>query len=393
MSPKRMLILSFHYTPDLSACSFRTESLVEHLSVTYPNVEIDLVTTFPSRYVSYCPSCIEDDSHSNVKIHRVELPLVSFGLGFVSEALSFSFFAMKAKSYTQNKDYDLVFGTSAKLATATLARVLAKKKSAKLYLDIRDLFVDNIQDMFSRTFSFVFLPLFKMLEAYTFKGADRLNIVSDGFLSHVGKHVSDERLRSFTNGIDDDFSLLEEKEPASKTLNIVYAGNIGRAQSLEKIIPYLAEYSDLDVQITIVGDGRNIIQLVSLLTERNIKNVTIDTPVSRKELVQYYQKADVLFLHLDDFECLTRVIPSKVFEYAATGLPMLCGVSGYTKQFIETNIPNALTFIPNDVEDCVKHLNSLTLGITKRDEFCHHYSRHKIMQAMTKDIGDVLYSS
>ncbi|MGF1721655.1 glycosyltransferase family 4 protein [Vibrio kyushuensis] len=392
MNPKRLLILSFHYTPDLSACSFRTEALVKHLSEAYPDVEIDLVTTFPSRYVSYCPSCADGSPYPNVNIYRVEVPFIYTGVGFVSEMLSFSYFAAKAKAHVKSRDYDLVFGTSAKLATATLARFLANKKSAKLYLDIRDLFVDNIKDMFPRFFGAVFLPVFKKIEFYTFKDVDRLNIVSDGFLAHVGKYVSDERLRSFTNGIDENFTQLPDRPRYCQSINILYAGNIGRAQSLEKIIPKLASIEGLSINITVVGDGRNAKQLEIILSERNIQNVTLHRPVSRNELIQYYQQADILFLHLDDCECLTRVIPSKVFEYAATGLPMLCGVNGYTKEFIEQNIPNAITFRPNDVDDCVQNFKALSLGITKREEFSYKYSRRKIMQAMTKDIGDVLYS-
>ena len=69
-------------------------------------------------------------------------------------------------------------------------------------------------------------------------------------------------------------------------------------------------------------------------------------PVKRDELIEIYQSADVLFLHLNDFDAFKKVLPSKIFEYAATGKPIWAGVAGYAAEFITSKIENSAVFFP-----------------------------------------------
>ena len=47
-----------------------------------------------------------------------------------------------------------------------------------------------------------------------------------------------------------------------------------------------------------------------------------------------YDKASILFLHLNDYEAFYKVLPSKIFEYATTGKPIIAGVNGFAKDVI-----------------------------------------------------------
>jgi hypothetical protein len=49
--------------------------------------------------------------------------------------------------HVANRDYDLVLATSSRLMTAALGALIARRKRARLYLDIRDIFVDTIGDV------------------------------------------------------------------------------------------------------------------------------------------------------------------------------------------------------------------------------------------------------
>ncbi|HCG7066416.1 glycosyltransferase WbuB [Vibrio parahaemolyticus] len=392
MVVKRLLILSYYYEPDLSACSFRTTALVRHLTEKYPELEIDILTTLPSRYSSYRPTDVSSIEQSNVHVHRIAVP--EFNVGLKGELISGLYYYRQVMKFTKGKHYDLVYGTSSKLATATLAKRIASQTSARVFLDIRDLFVENIRDMFNPMLSRMLLPTFKLVEKYTLSNVDRVNIVSEGFRQHIERYVDSNKISVFTNGIDCSFIPLDKPQyhrPKGTTIRLVYAGNIGRAQALEKIIPKLAKRLKNNIEITIIGDGRKNAKLISVLQSAKLTNVIVHPPVPRDELLNYYSHADVLFLHLDSCACLEHVIPSKIFEYAATGLPLLCGVQGYTKQFIEQNVSNAKVFIPNDVEHCITQLKSLNLKQITRTDFIQQFSRNNIMNGMTKEIGRLLY--
>jgi glycosyltransferase involved in cell wall biosynthesis len=109
--------------------------------------------------------------------------------------------------------------------------------------------------------------------------------------------------------------------------------------------------------------------------------------MSRTNLIAEYQGADVLFLHLNDYEAFTRVLPSKVFEYAALGKPIWAGVAGYAADFIRGQVTNAAVFPPCDADAALRALDTLVLRAAPREEFVRRYARRDIMRRMAKDIA------
>lgn len=81
-----------------------------------------------------------------------------------------------------------------------------------------------------------------------------------------------------------------------------------------------------------------------------------------------------------------KVIPSKLFEYAATGKPILAGLEGYSKAFTLNHIPNACVFAPGNADAAVAALARLRLSATDREAFLRAYSRSTIQQRMAFDI-------
>ena len=99
-----------------------------------------------------------------------------------------------------------------------------------------------------------------------------------------------------------------------------------------------------------------------------------------------YKKADILFLHLNDYEINLSARPSKIFEYAAIGKPILAGVAGDPKNFMNQNVENSETFDPCQADQAYQAVQKLKLEHTDRYEFIKQYSRSSIMKLMTKSI-------
>jgi len=107
--------------------------------------------------------------------------------------------------------------------------------------------------------------------------------------------------------------------------------------------------------------------------------------VGREDLIRFYRQSDYLFLHLNDCAAFEKVLPSKIFEYAATNKPIIAGVSGFAGKFISDNVENAAVFKPCDHEDFLRKLKSLTNEGKKRDEFVKQYTSSFIMRQMAHD--------
>ena len=80
----RILILTFYYSPDLSAGSFRTTALVKELQkIAKPDDKIDVITTMPNRYGSFSDVALEYEEEKNLKINRINLG--SHKSGFIDQ--------------------------------------------------------------------------------------------------------------------------------------------------------------------------------------------------------------------------------------------------------------------------------------------------------------------
>jgi Glycosyl transferase 4-like domain/Glycosyl transferases group 1 len=387
----RLLLLSFYFRPDLSAGSFRASALVDALLQLLPaGSSLDVVTTAPNRYSTFAHAAAEVETLGAATVRRIVLPPHRSDLWGQSRA--FLHYARCANRYAANTHYDLVIATSSRLMTAALGAWIARRTSSRLYLDIRDIFVDTIGDVFPRV-SAVLRPLLSILERWTMRRADRINLVSHGFEGYFRARYPDRSYTWFTNGIDDEFLHAEwSREQSSighRPLLVLYAGNIGEGQGLHAILPELALRLQGRVQFQVIGDGGRRGLLLERLRQAGAHNVEVLPPVARPVLLKSYRDADVLFLHLNAHAAFEKVLPSKIFEYAATGKPIWAGVGGYAARFITTEVSNAAVFPPSNVGEAIKALDTLTLNAQPRRVFIARYARQHIAKAMAKDIVDL----
>jgi len=384
----KVLLLSFYFKPDLSAGSFRNTALVESLLRTLPaDSEVHVVTTLPNRYAGYSAGAPEEEVAQNLTIKRVRLPAHESGM--IDQSRAFLAYSKKVEQFVRNKEYDMVFASSSRLMTAALGAKMARQLEAPLYLDIRDIFVDTIKDVLPRKLAWLMKPLFGAVERWTISRADRLNVVSAGFLPYFESRYPKVSKVVFTNGIDDEFlRVVPEVSQArdSEIVEVVYAGNIGEGQGLHNIIPQLAKKMEGRVKFRLIGGGGRIRQLEDAITKAGCTNVVLEPPVAREELIEIYKNADVLFLHLNDYDAFCKVLPSKLFEYGALGKPIWAGVAGYAANFVKENLDNAEVFSPCADAEAVEAFNRLEIIDKPREQFVTQFSRKAIMDEMAEDI-------
>ena len=234
-------------------------------------------------------------------------------------------------------------------------------------------------------------PLFSIIEKFTINRAKHVNLVSAGFEDYFVSRYKKSSLSFFTNGIDDEFlraPIISKPciENSDSTINILYAGNVGEGQGLHHIIPQVAQRLSGKVKFKVIGAGGRLTLLSSELTNSGVENVEIAPPMNRMELIHEYQNADVLFLHLNDYDAFKKVLPSKLFEYGAVGKPILAGVAGYAAKFVNENIDNAEVFSPCSIEGAIDGLFKLNMGTKLRGNFVKQYARENIMKEMAANI-------
>ncbi|MEO6691535.1 MAG: glycosyltransferase family 4 protein [Saprospiraceae bacterium] len=386
--PNTILYLSYYFEPDLGAGSFRNTALVRKVSeLMKADDRILVLTTMPNRYANINQAALEHEIIGNLEIRRISVPRNSDS--FLEQINSFLKYRKEVKKFTKGMKFDLVFASSSKLFTGYLAYRIASADKTKFYLDLRDIFAENLKELIPRFGIGHILSFFvkTFFERPCIKYATHLNLNSAGFINEFS-YRDKETISFFPNGIDDFF--IGHKQSATiqeSPIVITYAGNIGEGQGLEKIIPPLAKKLGDKYLFKIIGSGSSVAKLQSEIDRLALKNVIIYPPVVRKELLKFYQNSHYLFLHLNDYKSFEKVIPSKVFEYAAFNIPILAGVAGFPAQFIQAEIKrNCFVFKPCDVDAIYTYLVTSHYDLAENTEFVEKFKRENITTELAKSI-------
>lgn len=388
----RILFLTYYFRPDLCAGSFRNSSLFEALKEQLGEGDfVHVITTVPNRYGTYSVDGEKVEEGEHFRIDRVTVPMHASGM--VEQAKAFVSYYKGTMNIIRNQHYDLVFASSSRLFTAFLGKRCAAKSHCPLYLDVRDIFTDVMKDIFKNR-KMIQVPsgwLLNAIEWYTFRNATHINLISGGFKDYFKKYPRPS-YSYYSNGVDEEF--VEAGKIGSvdkgKPFIITYAGNIGSGQGMEKIIPEAALRLGADYIFRIIGDGGTRKILEARLKELHVENVELLNPMARKDLIRYYQESTFLFVHLNDLEAFTKVLPSKIFEFGAFDKPIIAGVSGFAAEFVRENVSNCILFKPTDVNEFVGQMKNYQLNFERREEFLSNFARKEIDKRLAESILSVL---
>jgi len=399
----KILLLSFYYPPEVAPGAFRTAALVNSLlRQVDAHSSIEVITAMPNRFSTYKCCANEYEEYPQVKIHRIYLP--HHKTGMIDQSFAFLEYARKVLLKVKKKKYALIIATSARLMTGALGAYISRKNNIPLYLDIRDIFTDTIKDVMINKGALYFKYFFSMIEHYTITSAVKVNLVSKGFRSYFTSRYPNQSYSYFTNGIDNEFldaiSVKDVVKSSSRkqglvndVLIVLYAGNFGEGQGLHLIIPELANQLYGKVKFRLIGDGGRRVLLEKSLYSARCRNVEILPPIPRDQLILEYERADVLFMHLNKYNAFEKVLPSKLFEYGSMGKPIWAGVRGYAAEFLKAEMDNVTIFRSCDVSDAISSFQTLNLSCNARERFIKKYSRTTIMDLMATEILSITMQS
>jgi glycosyltransferase involved in cell wall biosynthesis len=384
-SKKTLVLFSFYFTPDLSAGSFRNSTLLEMLEEkSDEDLRVVVITTMPNRYTGYRAESKTYERKGSVEMYRIQIP--DHKSGVFDQIKAFSIYFYRGLRISLKYTPTLVYASTSRLFTGFLGALYSRIKPVNLYIDVRDIFLDTIIDIYKKSLLryLISFPV-TIIEKVTIRSATHINLISAGFKNYFGRKYPHKSYTYFSNGVDDIF--LKNENNTAMVLesgnSIVYAGNIGEGQGLHILIPGLAKKMPL-FSFIIIGDGGAKKKLVEAVQE--LSNVTLLPPMGRKDILKYYQDSRYTLIHLNDNEAFKKVLPSKVFELAATNKPILAGVAGYAAQFLADNVEHCLLFKPGDHQEAAKLINEHQYQSVNRPEFREKYSRKNINFQMAKSI-------
>lgn len=329
----KILVLCQYYYPE----PFRLPDICRELvqrghSVTvvtgtpnYPEGEI---------YPGYEHGAKADEVIGGVRVHRC--PLIPRKTGVLRRFLNYYSFAASSKRYLgrRKEDYDVVFVNQ--LSPVMMARAgldWAKRHHKKCVLYCLDLWPDSLLTGGIREGSLIY-RVFLGVSRKIYRRADRVLISSQGFrerfLETLG--VEEERLSYLPQYAEALFDTLPPS-PEKDTVDFLFAGNIGKAQSVETIVAAAGRLlPDRRIRIHIVGSGVCLDDCRKAAGD--LPNVIFYGRRALTEMPEFYAMADVLLVTLSRDPLTAKTLPGKLQSYMAAGKPVLGAADGETGRVI-----------------------------------------------------------
>lgn len=346
--------------------------------------EVQVVTGFPNYpggkvYGGYKIKLFQKEVFGNVAVLRVPLypshdsSTIKRVLNYASFAISLSLFAPLVK---KNFDVMYVYHPPASIGLAAILVSLVRK--IPFVYDIQDLWPDTLK----ATGMFRFKKGLSLIDWWCrilYRRAKKIVVLSPGFKRElISRGVPSNKIEIVYNWAQEEFFPvsdhknekiinLKKKLGIEKTFNVVFAGNIGKAQALETILEAAdiirAKYTD--IRFVFIGDGISLGHLKKKSEENDLPNTIFLSRKPPSEIGLYLEVADALLIHLKNDPLFKITIPSKTQSYLSVGKPILHCVGGDSAELIkEANA--GIVCCPENAKDIAKKVERLYLIGTKQ---------------------------
>ena len=114
-------------------------------------------------------------------------------------------------------------------------------------------------------------------------------------------------------------------------IRITYVGNVGLAQNLSTLVAAVA--GQQRYELTIIGSGNDLERVHHAVQRSRAGNIRLIGRLRWEYAVQWYGCSDVVYTQLQ--ASYVTAVPSKLYEYLATGLPIIYGGCGAAAEMLK----------------------------------------------------------
>lgn len=364
----KILFVSDYFPPEVSAAAARTyEHCKEWLKL---GADITVITGAPNSptgkvFKGYKNKLYSREIVDGIKVVRV-WTYTTANKGTFRRTLDYMSFGLSAFIAGLFQECDIVIGTSPHLFTAIAAKRLAYVKRKPMIMEVRDLWPESIKAVGAVKDGLI-LRHFEGHEERCYKRADKIICVAQGSIDIlIERGIPKEKLVIHTNGVN-----LENYKPKEKNISLLnelglknkiivsYIGTLGMAHKLDFILKAAKHVTNPDIHFLLIGGGAEEENLISLKKELQLDNVSILSAIPKEDVREYIAAIDIALVNLKNAKLFLNVIPSKIFENAAMGKPILLGLKGEAAGVID-KYGAGLSFEPENEEDFLEKLEELT---------------------------------
>ncbi|WP_411687852.1 glycosyltransferase family 4 protein [Acinetobacter indicus] len=310
--------------------------------------EVHVLTGFPNYpsgkiYDGYKLKLYQREEIEGISILRVALypNHDSSALRRILNYISFAFMAMLFGIFATKKA-DVIYAYHPPLTVGIAAIFIKLFRRTPIVYDIQDMWPDTLKatGMLNNKKILNFIGSVCKL---VYRFVDHIVVLCPGFKQLlIERDVPKEKISVIYNWCDEQGltqakpAKLEYQQLMQNKFNIVFAGNMGKAQALDTILEVAKQLKNIqDIQFVFVGGGTETERLKQRSIIENISNAVFIPQMPMAEVGGVLKLSDLLLVHLKKDPLFEITVPSKTQAYMAIGKPVLMAVAGDAAELVQ----------------------------------------------------------
>jgi colanic acid biosynthesis glycosyl transferase WcaI len=337
----KILFFSDHFHPEPSAPAAHVfERAIKWVEAGHQVTVITAAPNFPEGRVfpGYRNAWRFVETMNGVRVVRVKTYMAR-NEGFVRRTLDYlSYMASAFIMAFREPRPDVIVSTSPHLFAALGGTLHALLRRVPHVFELRDLWPATIAANTGVSKGRVYRML-EAIELWLYRRSARVLAFTESYRRDlIGRGIAAEKIDVVINGANlslfapatgRDARVLSEFGLADKFV-VGYIGTLGLSQGLENVIEAATVLrDDPGICFFFVGVGAAREPLEIAVRERGLGNVVFAPRQKKEDVARFWSVCHVSLVHLKNDPVFATVIPSKIFESMAMGLPIVyCGPAG-----------------------------------------------------------------
>lgn len=389
----KILVVSQHYWPE----PFPSTDICEGLAAMGHTVHVITdIPNYPMGYIypEYKGGKRRREERNGVQIFR------TFTIGrrnnILFRLLNYYSFAASSTLFSRGlaKDYDVVLAIqTSPIMMVNAALSYAKRAKKKCLFYTMDLWPASLAAGGVGESSPIY-KLFTWVSDRLYRRADRILVTSQMFGPYLRENfgIPEAKLGHLPQYAAAQFDHLPDA-PQKDTVDLMFAGNVGAAQSLTTVLQTAAFLRDIpQLRWHIVGDGSELNNLKAMSSHLGLKNVIFHGRKPPEQMPEYYAMADAMLVTLTADPFIGMTLPNKVQSYMAAGKPVLAAADGEIPKVLAAAdcgfcapAEDSAAFA-DAVRRFLEHPDRAALGKNARSFYEGHYTRDQFMTRLESEL-------
>jgi glycosyltransferase involved in cell wall biosynthesis len=400
----KILFITENFPPEVNAAATRVYERACYWAK--DGHEVTVLTCFPNFpqgriYQGYRQSLYDVSVVDGIRIIRLPT-YIARNEGFFRRTLDFvTFMVVSTIAAAFLRRPDVVVATSPQFFSAVAGFMVGFLRRRPFVFEVSDLWPASIAAVGAMSRGKLYRAL-EGIELFLYRRAASVVVLTASFRDDlIRRGIAAGKIAVVVNGVDlsryerrgKDAELMEKFALQDKFV-LGYIGTHGMAHGLENAVAAADMLRhDARFRLLFVGDGACKPALERQAAEANLGNVIFESPQPKAMMPRIWSICDAALIHLKNDTAFSEVIPSKMFEAMAMGLPLLVAApSGEASRIVEREGAGVRVSSadPRELADATRHWMDDTPLVRRFAECSLHAAPNYSRQQQAATFAQVL---